>query len=396
MCAETSSCLVNSSCFLSSSRPESFQDASHLYITSNHSTVPSVKSVVNLEACGVSGPELVFQASNPEMIRAYRHAPHPFATVLANDVFSSGIVLSDTDYRQFMEYGKIKGGLDMAIVGNSYLYHTRKDIPQYIDRGVVQHFGENVLGIVEYLITDPTSQLSSIAFTPKYEAPIYFSLLGSLFINLPAKIFRGLSMGMSAFTNFQLQSSVKADKHFGALKATTLSILGAFGSLVAALVASNAAALIMTQGLRKPLSWFSHEWLPVPLYAPPAIAAILAVQLGISKLIKREHQPYLERASLNGLILLFLAGLIGLNAFAIGSAYLCALGALTLLVAITINDFALVGWGEIELKRVAVNKRVHPATYFVLAITPAVVGTEGLTSFLDRECGEAHIANAQS
>lgn len=192
--------------------PESFQDASHLYITSNHSTVPSVRTVVNLEACGVSGPELVFQAASAEMINAYRRAPHPFATVLANDVFSSGIVLSDTDYRQFFEYGNVMGGLDMAIVGNSYLYHTRKDVPEFIDRGVVQHFGENVLAICDYLLTSEESQLGRMVRTPKHEAPIYFSLLGNFFITIPAKLFRAMSMGLSAFANFQLQSSVKAER----------------------------------------------------------------------------------------------------------------------------------------------------------------------------------------
>lgn len=123
----------------------------------------------------------------------------------------------------------------------------------------------------------------------------------------------------------------------------------------------------------------------MPLYAPPAIAGMLAAQLGISRFVQPSHQPYLERSSLNGLLILFLMGLIGLNAFAIGSAYLCLLGAGTLLVSLCVNDFALVGWGEIELKRVAVSKRVHAATYFLMAITPAIVGTEGLTSFLDRK-----------
>lgn len=121
---------------------ESLQDASHLFITSNHTTVPSIKAVINLEACGVSGPELLFQAGSDEMVKAYSKAPHPFGTILANDVFRTDILLSDTDYRQFVEYGGVTG-LDMAIVGNSYLYHTRKDIVPYVQPGVVQHFGES-------------------------------------------------------------------------------------------------------------------------------------------------------------------------------------------------------------------------------------------------------------
>lgn len=376
--------LRNSVVLLFNNGEESLQDASHLYITSNHTTVPSIRSVVNLEACGTSGPELLFQAASTEMIKAYSKVPYPFGTVLANDVFSSGIIMSDTDYRQFVEYsnGKVVG-LDMAIVGDSYLYHTRKDTPDYIQPGVVQHFGENVLAIVDYLLTSPESTLASTGPTPKHEAPIYFSLLGRFFISIPAKIFRGMSMGLSAFVNFQLQSVCRADTHFGALKATVISVLGALASLIGAILASNVQALIMTRVLDSSLSWFTHAWLPIPLYAPAAIIGMLLGQKVTAQLIKKEDRPYLERASLNGLLLVFVLILLLMNAFAIGSAYLFVLGAGGILFGLLVNDFALIGWGQLELKKIPINKRVHPATYFIVALTPAVVGAEGMGAFLD-------------
>jgi Zn-dependent M28 family amino/carboxypeptidase len=58
---------------------ESLQDASHLYIT-QHETKDSVRAVVNLEACGVSGPELLFQATSESMIQAYSKVPRPYGT----------------------------------------------------------------------------------------------------------------------------------------------------------------------------------------------------------------------------------------------------------------------------------------------------------------------------
>lgn len=374
--------LRNSVVLLFNNGEESLQDASHLYITSNHTTVPSVRSVINLEACGVSGPELLFQAASTEMIKAYGKSPYPYGTVLANDVFSSGIVLSDTDYRQFVEYGKVIG-LDMAIVGNSYLYHTRKDLPEYIQPGVIQHFGENVLAIVDYLTTSPESLLPQVEPTPKAEAPIYFTLVGRFFVNIPARLFKGASMGLSAFTNFQIQSQTRADKHFGALKATTLAIVGTVASLLFALVATNGVAFIMTRVLDHSLSWFSHEWLPIPLYAPPATTAILATQWLIAKCVTKERRAYMERATLTGLLIVFMIALVCMNAFGIGSAYLFGLGSFAVLASIVVNDFALIGWSRIENKQVSINERVHPYTYFILTALPAVVGVEGLTSFLD-------------
>lgn len=49
------------------------------------------------------------------MIRALAKAPRPYGTVMATEIFSTGIILSDTDFRQFVDYGNLTG-LDMALV----------------------------------------------------------------------------------------------------------------------------------------------------------------------------------------------------------------------------------------------------------------------------------------
>lgn len=59
---------------------ESLQDASHLYATQHDETRHSVRGVVNLEACGTAGPELLFQATSLPFVEAYAKVPHPFGT----------------------------------------------------------------------------------------------------------------------------------------------------------------------------------------------------------------------------------------------------------------------------------------------------------------------------
>lgn len=54
-----------------------------------------VRAVINLEAAGTTGRELLFQASSEQMIQAYAHVPRPHGTILANDIFSSGFILSE-------------------------------------------------------------------------------------------------------------------------------------------------------------------------------------------------------------------------------------------------------------------------------------------------------------
>lgn len=162
---------------------------------------------------------MLFQSGSDVMLRAYSKVPHPHGTVLAADVFSSGIIGSDvspfpikdwvsliwrltlsgrklvgqTDYGQFESYLNI-AGLDLAIVDHSWCvphpsrrpfrgdtyfrrltiddfpvppfarsryYHTSKDTLANLERGSTQHFGENVLAIVDELL-GKESELSRI------------------------------------------------------------------------------------------------------------------------------------------------------------------------------------------------------------------------------------------
>lgn len=47
----------------------------------------SIRSVVNIDACGTTGREILFQANSREMIEAYKQAPYPHGTVMVRNTF---------------------------------------------------------------------------------------------------------------------------------------------------------------------------------------------------------------------------------------------------------------------------------------------------------------------
>ncbi|KAK0554281.1 hypothetical protein OC846_002164 [Tilletia horrida] len=355
---------------------ESLQDASHLYST-QHETRHSVRGVVNLEACGVSGAELLFQATSLEFIKAYSKVPYPFGTVLANDVFSSGIILSDTDFRQFVQYGN-QSGLDLAIVKSSALYHTRKDIPAYIEPGMVQHFGENVLAIVDYLTTSPESQLATNRAFTKNEGPVYFSVLGYFFFFFYNVTFRKILHGLVAILSAQLLYSIRAERHLDSLKATIFTCAGVYANFVVGVVLSNVVALIMTKVLNAGMSWFRHEYFAFALFGPPAVTGIFVVQAFISRFFETPaKKAYLERATLNGIALSFIINALVVNFLDIGSAYLLVIGLITYIVSIAVNDYILIGTDRINKRQVAAHNRVAAATYPIISFLPTIFSYDG-------------------
>ncbi|KAJ2846182.1 hypothetical protein IWW36_004471, partial [Coemansia brasiliensis] len=119
-----------------------------------HPWAEQVRAYINLEAGGVGGRAMLFRASHPLLLQAYKQAvSRPCASLVGNDAFKLGIVKSDTDYSVYTtRYGV--PGLDLAFTDRRSLYHTASDNMQHVAAESILSMGIATL--------DTARQISSI------------------------------------------------------------------------------------------------------------------------------------------------------------------------------------------------------------------------------------------
>ncbi|KAJ9121564.1 hypothetical protein QFC22_002183 [Naganishia vaughanmartiniae] len=188
--------IAGSAIFLFNGAEETLQDASHLY-SMQHETKDlyvsmhhirkarklkpyyRVKAVINLEAAGSTGGALLFQATSKEMIEAYSKVPRPHGTVVAADVFSSGIIMSEYVFGQrTSKFADLPQ--QMAIVGHSYYYHTQRDTVANLQPGSSQHFADATMAVLDHLLQVGSPLNTDTPWSPPNM--VYYSLYDRIFV----------------------------------------------------------------------------------------------------------------------------------------------------------------------------------------------------------------------
>ncbi|KAG6901677.1 hypothetical protein C0995_009232 [Termitomyces sp. Mi166 len=338
---------------------ESLQDASHLFST-QHPIASTVRAVINLEAAGTKGRELLFQATSEEMIQAYSHVPRPYGTVFANDIFSSGIILSDTDFRQFEQYLNVTG-LDMAVVGNSYLYHMRKDLVENIQPGVAQNMAENTLALLRYL----SAKGSPIPTLTTYTRPttVFYSYLGHFFIYsfTTAKIiYTSLFLASIIFVASTYQNPTPGGTFWSGQARGAIAVVA---GLMGTLLVPNVVAFLLRYVLGKGMSWFANEYSAIVLYAPAALLGALLSQHLIG--------PISEHTVFTALLLLQTSSAFVVQLLGVGSAAVFFLTALPIFIATLLNPLFSGSANEIALSTYALGQ-AFPLFGGVLLLIPVV------------------------
>ncbi|CAG5020125.1 unnamed protein product [Parnassius apollo] len=160
---------------------ENILQASHAFVTT-HRWAKDVRAFINLEACGSGGREVLFQAGpqDPWILEVYAGvAPHPFASSLAQELFQSGLIPADTDFRIFRDFGGLSG-VDLAWSSNGFVYHTRLDTAARVPPAALQHTGDNVLALVQGMLRHPALESA----VERSALPAYCDVLGLVVVAL--------------------------------------------------------------------------------------------------------------------------------------------------------------------------------------------------------------------
>lgn len=145
---------------------------------------------------------------------------------------------------------------DMALVQNSYLYHTRLDLPEFIEPGALQHMGENTIALLEYL-TSPETLMGNSPTAQKLpksatKSMIYFSGLGGYLFFIYTRAQATLAYGiLAALAVIILGDRIDWTKK--RLYVTTS--VGVGGTFVAAMLGANLSAAVVALVMKKTMVW---------------------------------------------------------------------------------------------------------------------------------------------
>uniref|UniRef100_A0A8B9K7S0 Endoplasmic reticulum metallopeptidase 1 n=1 Tax=Astyanax mexicanus TaxID=7994 RepID=A0A8B9K7S0_ASTMX len=274
--ANLSTPLTHGVIFLFNGAEENVLQASHGFIT-QHPWAKQVRAFVNLEAAGVGGKEVVFQTGpeNPWLVQAYVHAAkHPFASVVGQEVFQSGIIPSDTDFRIYRDFGNIPG-IDLAFIENGFIYHTKYDTPDRIHTDSIQRAGDNILAVLKHLVMSEKLADSS---EYRHGNMVFFDLLGVVVVAYPARVGTILNymVFVAAFLYLAKKCSLPSNAGGRYVRdlayAACVALLSWFITLLFVLI----VALLVTL-MGRSMFWYSHFYTSVCLYGSAAVGKMLLI-----------------------------------------------------------------------------------------------------------------------
>nr|XP_017000980.2 endoplasmic reticulum metallopeptidase 1-like [Drosophila takahashii] len=291
-----------------------------------HKWAPFCRVVINLDAAGSGCKELLFQTgpNNTWLVKYYKeNAKHPFATTMAEEIFQTGIVPSDTDFVIFSEYANLVG-YDIGLVCNGFVYHTKYDRYDIIPRESIQNTGDNLLGLVKALANAP-----ELADTTETGKAVFFDVLGLFFVSYSADSGKTLNYAVAGVAIILVYVSLLRIAEVSSV--TSAQVLSWFVLIlvlqVVAFVLGLALPVVVAYMFDKyglSMTYFSTPALSLGLYVCPSLVGLALPSFVYLKLQKNEkltHAHQLQMALHGHAIVLSILG-IAINYYGLRSTYI--------------------------------------------------------------------------
>jgi hypothetical protein len=286
----------------------------------SHPWFRDVRAFANLESAGPHGKAILFQAGvgGGWLVSAYaRSAPYPYGTVLAQDIFQSGAIPSDTDFRIYRDFGHLVG-LDVALYRGGWAYHTQRDRTWNVSPGTVQQMGENALALARELASGPLGTNAGV----RGVRAVYYDVHGMFMPHYSERT--AMLLAILAIVLAIVALGVAVARGFASVVAIVVALLTLVASAVVAVVAAFAFGAAAAYLAGRPMSWYAHPWWGVSAFAIVALAGALAVQWaargrGATDPEQRAHSAHAAHVAL----IAFWAIVLGLlSLLQLGSAYI--------------------------------------------------------------------------
>lgn len=283
----------------------------------HHPWARDVRAFVDLESAGNVGKAVLFQAGPGNAWLARRYAssvPHPYGTVLGQDIFQSGLIPSGTDFEVYERAGL--RGLDIAFYRGGWAYHTSLDRASAVAPGSMQHMGANALALTRALADGPLQ--GDVGGSPS----VYYDLLGVRMLTYTRTTAAWLAAAAIALLLLAVRGALGARLTRGRTLRAALAVAAA--GTVLAFVAALAGAALTAYVVKRPHGWFARPWLGVLAYGALALLPILVLHARLGQRAAARDEGPEERmwATWIASFLLCAVALALLTTAGIGSAYL--------------------------------------------------------------------------
>ena len=287
--------------------------------------------VINIEARGIQGAAYMFETStnNNKVIDFYQQAKLEVSYSLATAVYT--VMPNMTDFTAFLAVGK--QGVNFAVLDGLNYYHSPLDNYDNIDLSSIQHYGSQILPMVEEFVTN--SAYSDVNYFVGTQNSVFFTLLPNVFVSY--------SETMAIIINMLLLVTFIGLVVFLVLKKQVklLALLKNLGFVFGSLIVTAVIGLFISKLIAfiGSVPW-SITYVRMQGTELPTILVMLGTILGFSFLIHRfmKHKEAKVSLMLSGIFLnLLLATVTGFVLS--GASFLFMIPALVGLIALIVDTF---------------------------------------------------------